>query len=77
MKRSTNLHFNRLLSPQLRIRHFSDTRISPASAGGVEKGAVVKILDWLSLVTAIGKVFLLVIEIRNARRDNDGRSEPS
>ncbi len=35
------------------------------------------VLEWLSLVTAIGKLIFLAIEIRNARRDNDGRSEPS
>ena len=35
------------------------------------------VLEWLSLVTAIGKLILLAIEIRNARRNNDGHSGPS
>ena len=36
-----------------------------------------KVIEWLSLVSAIGKLILLVIEIRNARRSNDGRSDTS
>ena len=43
----------------------------------VEKGGVMKVIEWLSLVSAIGKLILLAIEIRNARRDNDGRSDTS
>ena len=35
------------------------------------------VIEWLSLVSAIGKLILLAIEIKNARRENDGHSEPS
>ncbi len=39
------------------------------------------VIEWLSLVSAIGKLILLSkllwIEIRNARRGNDGRSDTS
>ena len=35
------------------------------------------VLEWLSFVSVIGKLILLAIEIRNARRDNDGRSDTS
>ena len=48
-----------------------------ASALRVEKGGVMKVIEWLSFVSVIGKLILLAIEIRNARRSNDGRSDTS
>ena len=35
------------------------------------------VIEWLSLVSVIGKLILLAIEIKNARRDNDGHSDTS
>ena len=36
-----------------------------------------KVIEWLTIVSAIGKLILLAIEIRNARRSNDGHSDTS
>jgi len=35
------------------------------------------VIEWLTFVSAIGKLILLAIEIRNARRSHDGRSDTS
>ncbi len=35
------------------------------------------VIEWLSLVSAIGKLILLALEIRKARRGNDGPSGTS
>ena len=31
-----------------------------------------KLSEWLTIVASIGRLFLILLEIRKARRDNDG-----
>lgn len=78
MEKKAVLSFVRFHSFSNRIRHSSETRdISTASARRVEKGGNMDVFAILEIVTALGRIILLAIEIENARRDGDGHLDTS
>jgi hypothetical protein len=78
MRRWRALSFPRFHSFSNRIRRSSETRdISTAFARRVEKGGNMDVFAILEIVTALGRIILLAIEIENARRDGDGHLDTS
>ena len=60
-----------------RIRHLCETRLFRRQCAADERGGVMSVSDWFDLFLAVSRLIFHVLEIRKARRRNDGPDDTS